>query len=98
MSEAANQSIRFAELERKYVELEKDRNKWLNKANAEQTKTLALEEGKSNLEQQIVKLRSEVSTANAKLLDEKEKGKRALSQRKNEADFTSRLGAENDAW
>lgn len=96
LSEAANQSLRFADLERKYVELEKDRNAWQNKAKAEQTRTLSLEEQKSNLEQKIVKLRSECSTANAALLDEKEKVSRAFSQSKNEQERMSRLEAEND--
>mmetsp|Transcript_18894 Transcript_18894/g.27951 ORF Transcript_18894/g.27951 Transcript_18894/m.27951 type:complete len:1878 (-) Transcript_18894:926-6559(-) len=96
LSEAANQSLRFADLERKYIELEKDRNTWLDKAKTEQTRASSLEEETLNLQQKIVELRSELSSANAKLLEEKEKGSQISLQSRNDKERASRLEAEND--
>lgn len=95
-SEEVNSSVRFADLEQKYVDLQKDRQVWFDKAQSEEDRLASLETDKATMQATILQLRSDLSSAKTELQEEKEKIGTVTSESKNQQERSSRIEAEAD--
>jgi chromosome segregation ATPase len=95
-SEEVNQAVRLADLEQKYVDLEKDRQVWFDKAKAEEVRIAELLNEKEKLQELIDSLRSDLSGAKSLLQEEKDKVAEAQSNSRSQSERASRLEAEAD--
>jgi chromosome segregation ATPase len=95
-NEELNQSVRFADLEQKYVDLQKDRQVWFDKAKAGDDRLETFESEKETMQATILELRSTLSAAKTELSLEKDKTGAANSESKSQQERSSRLEAEAD--
>lgn len=95
-SEEVNQAVRLADLEQKYVDLEKDRQVWFDKAKAEEVRIAELLKEKEKLQELIDSLRSDLSGVKSVLQEEKDKVAEAQSNSRSQSERASRLEAEAD--
>lgn len=95
-AEELNLSVRLADLEQKYVDLELDRNAWFAKANASDERVVCLQEEKETFQSVILKLKEELSISNAELQKEKSSKHELEASATNTQERASRIEAEAD--
>jgi chromosome segregation ATPase len=96
VAEDLNLSIRLADLEQKYVDLELDRNLWFTKAKASDERVVSLQEEKETFQSVILKLKEELSISNAELQKERSSKHELEASATNTQERASRIEAEAD--
>lgn len=96
-SEHVNQAVRLADLEQKYIDLEKDRNLWFDKAKAGDERLAKIETAKDNLQASLLNLRSDLSLTRTDLQEERDKAVAIIANSKAQQERASRVEAEADS-
>lgn len=96
-SEHVNQAVRLADLEQKYIDLEKDRNLWFDKAKAGDERLAKIETEKDSLQASLLNLRSDLSLTRTDLQEERDKAVAIIANSKAQQERASRVEAEADS-
>ena len=95
-AEEMNLSVRLADLEQKYVDLELDRQVWFAKAKTGDERVVSLQEEKEAFQSLILNLKEELSVAKAELQMEKSSKLEVEASATNVQERASRVEAEAD--
>ena len=95
-AEEMNLSVRLADLEQKYVDLELDRQVWFAKAKTGDERVVSLQEDKEAFQSLILNLKEELSVAKAELQMEKSSKLEVEASATNVQERASRVEAEAD--
>ena len=95
-AEEMNLSVRLADLEQKYVDLELDRQVWFAKAKTGDERVVSLQEEKEAFQSLILNLKEELSVAKAELQKERSSKLEVEASATNVQERASRVEAEAD--
>ena len=95
-AEEMNLSVRLADLEQKYVDLDLDRQVWFAKAKAGDERVVSLQEEKESFQSLILNLKEELSVAKAELQKERSSKLEVEASAATVQERASRVEAEAD--